>query len=104
MENLQECLSKQWIHSHEEDMQDVRVYRPSGYDFPPSRGRIGFQFQEDGKLIYYGIARTDGTEQSSGRWTVEGTSRVRIELDNQRIQPFVLDVVSCDEEMLKVRR
>ena len=104
MGNIQECILRHWVHSHEEDTQDVRVYRPASYDFPPSRGRMGYQFREDGELIYYGIARTDGTEQSSGRWTIEETSRVRIDVDNERIQPSVLDVVSCDDEMLKVRR
>jgi hypothetical protein len=38
MANSQECLRRHGIHSHEEDTQDVRVYRPAGYDFPPVRG------------------------------------------------------------------
>src|SRR5437016_3836835 len=28
MANLQTCILRHWIHSHEEDTQDVRVYRP----------------------------------------------------------------------------
>ena len=104
MENLQECILRHWVHAHEEDTHDARVYRPTGYDFPPARGRRGFEFRDGGELIYYGIARADGSEQSSGRWSIEGTDRVRIDVDNERIQPFILEVVSCDDETLKVRR
>src|SRR5215210_2386437 len=104
MATLQECILRQWVHSHEEDTQDVRVYRPAGYDFPPSRGRVGYEFREGGELVYYGIGRTDGSEVSSGRWTIEGTKRVRIDVDNERIQPVILEVVFCDDDTLKVRR
>ncbi len=104
MEELRECVLRHWIHSHEEDTQDLRVYRPADYAFPPSRGRMGFEFREGGDLVYYGIAPADGSEQSSGRWAIEGTNQVRIEVDSERIQPFVLEVVSCDEGGLKVKR
>jgi hypothetical protein len=104
MKDLQECILRGWAQSHEEDTQDVSVYRPVGYDFPPSRGRMGFEFREGGELTYYGIARADGSKQSSGRWTIEGSNQVRIDVDNERIQSFVMEVVSCDDETLKVRR
>jgi hypothetical protein len=93
-----------WKHSHEEDTPDVRVYRPASYNFPRSRGRIGFEFREGGELIYHGIGRADGSEQSSGRWIIEEPNLIRIDVDHERIQPFVLEVVSCDAEALKVRR
>jgi hypothetical protein len=103
--NLQECILRHGVHSHEEDTQDARVYRPAGYDFPPSRGRMGLEFRDGGELVYYGIARADGSEISSGRWTLEeGTTRVRTDVDNERIQPFILEVVFCGDEALKVRR
>ena len=72
MADLRKCIVGQWIHSHEEDTQDVTVYRPASYDFPPSRGRMGFEFRKDGKLIYYGIARADGSDQIPGSWVIEG--------------------------------
>lgn len=104
MEELQECIRRNWIHSHEEDTQSVRVYRPATYAFPPSRGRRGFEFQEDGKLIYHGIAAADGSEQMPGRWAMEAPNRIMIEVDSERISPFALEIVSCDEHELKVRR
>jgi hypothetical protein len=104
MADLESCLVGQWMHSHEEDTPDAQVYRPADYPFPPARGRDGFEFRPDGELVYLGIARADGTEESTGRWTVEAPDRVRIEVQHERIEPFTLQVVSCDEETLKVRR
>jgi len=65
---------------------------------------MGLEFQADGKLIYYGIGRADGSEQSSGRWVIDDANRVRIEVDNEQIAPFILEVISCDEKALKVKR
>jgi hypothetical protein len=65
--NLQECNLRHWVHSHEEDTQDVRIYRPAGYDFPLSRGRVGVEFREGGELVDYEIARANGSEEFSGR-------------------------------------
>jgi hypothetical protein len=104
MENLQSCILGHWIHSHEEDAQGVTVYRPRGYSFPPSRGREGFDFRKGGKVVYFGIARADGSEEFSGSWVIEDANRVRINLNNDRIPSFVLDVVTCDGRALKVRR
>jgi hypothetical protein len=45
----------------------VRIYRPAGYDFPLSRGRVGVEFREGGELVDYEIARANGSEEFSGR-------------------------------------
>jgi len=104
MKDLQSCILGHWIHSHEEDAQGVMVYRPANYNFPPSRGRRGFDFREGGKLVFYGIGRADGSEQFSGNWVIEGPNRVRIKVNSERIQPFVLQVVSCNEQALEVKQ
>ena len=104
MQELRRFILRHWIHSHEEDTNEVIVYRPVNYNFPPSRGRIGFEFMEDGKMTYHGIAYADGSEQSSGHWEIQGQNRIRINVENERIQPFDLEIVSCGEETLKVKR
>ncbi len=45
MSDLPPELFQHWMHSHEEDSGDVQVYRPADYDFPPARGRRGFELQ-----------------------------------------------------------
>jgi hypothetical protein len=104
MSDLPDCVFRSWTHSYEEDKEDVQVYRPSDYEFPPSRGRRGFEFREGGEFIYYGIAPADGHLESVGRWHAEGPGRVRIELEDGRTNSYTLDIVSCDNETLKVRR
>ena len=47
----EDCIYKHWIHSHEEDTEDKKVYRPSTFEFPPSRGRDGFEIKENGEFI-----------------------------------------------------
>jgi hypothetical protein len=104
MAELPTCILRHWVHSHEEDTADVKVYRPMSYNFPPSRGRRGFEFRAGGELVYYGIAPADGTLAAVGRWTLEGPNRLRIEVEDNRIAPFTMEIVSCDEETLKVRQ
>src|SRR4051794_4464539 len=104
MSDLLTCLLRDWVHSHEEDTTDTVVYRPASYNFPPSRGRRGIEFREDGQLIYHGIAATDGSQQAAGHWELEAPNRVRVEVEAEGIRSFTLEIVSCDSAVLKVRR
>ncbi len=62
------ALYQHWVHSHEEDTETEMVFRPATWDFPPSRGRTGFELKSDGSLIQTGIAPTDGPQESRGTW------------------------------------
>jgi hypothetical protein len=92
------------MHSHEEDTADIAVYRPAEYDFPPARGRTGFDFMTDGKVIYYGIAPADGVNQIPGRWKAQGTDEITITLDDERMKPMILQVLTCEADKLTLRR
>jgi hypothetical protein len=104
MSSLSTCLLRHWIHSHEEDTTELRVYRPAEYAFPPARGRMGLEFRRDGELVYYGISPSDGSDHLPGRWSLEPPNRVRIDVTSERIEPFMLEVVSCSNEVLTVKR
>jgi hypothetical protein len=69
-------LQGRWLHSHEEDQGDTRVYRPSSYQFPRSRGRSGFELRPDGSMIDLGIAPGDGTAKTQGRWSLDDDTLV----------------------------
>ncbi|MEI6948658.1 hypothetical protein V9K67_15805 [Paraflavisolibacter sp. H34] len=101
---LEFCLLGLWMHSHEEDSPGVTVYRPEGFDFPVARGRTGYEFRKKGKLVYIGIAPWDGPEKHSGSWTIVGPDRVRINIYHDQEKPFVLKVLLCDQQVLKVRK
>jgi hypothetical protein len=59
----EECIYNNWVHSYEEDTENEKVYRLSTFEFPPSRGRDGFEIDENGKVIkssvYYGKEKED---------------------------------------------
>ncbi len=100
--DLPACLLGQWMHSHEEDLVTVSIYRPPEYPFPPSRGRTGFAFLPDGELISYGIAPADGVLASHGTWIFIPPSSVRIDLESAETPPVTLDAVSCSDERLEI--
>ena len=94
-------IFKHWIHSREEDTESMRVYRPSDYKFPPSRGREGFELKENGEFIRYGIGPTDRPQKIRGTWKAEAGNQISFEA--QRQESYTMQVVSCDERLLKVR-
>lgn len=101
MNELPEAAFKSWIHSREEDSFGIRVYRPQGYRFPPSRGRTGFEIRPDGAFVRIDIGPADGTRGIHGRWRTEPGRRVRIQYDDGREETIIL--VSVDEDLLKVQ-
>lgn len=60
-------VQQRWWHSFEEDHDDVRVYRPEGFDFPPARGRRGLELRPDGTCIEFTIGRGDAPEAGQQR-------------------------------------
>lgn len=69
---VEELTGKTWIHSHEEDQNGLKAFRTQDFSFPSSRGREGFEFNEDSTFIYYSIAPTDGAQKNKGTWTAKG--------------------------------
>ncbi len=65
-------IFKHWVHSLEDDTKEVTVFRPSNYNFPPARGRGGFEIKENGNFIQYKISPTDGTEKVYVHWKAQG--------------------------------
>jgi len=89
-------LFRHWVHSHEEDSGDVRVYRPATYDFPPARGRRGFELKRDGEAVLYGPGPADKPEASTERWSSSAEGGVRV-------GGRELEIVSVDSDRLTAR-
>jgi hypothetical protein len=91
---LGQCIQKSWLHSMEEDTDEVVVYRPEDYPLPPARGRVGFQFLPGGYLVYHGFGPSDEELLEHGRWEQPG-------------QPIIEEswnVVSCSDDLLEITR
>lgn len=97
-------LEGTWLHAHEEDQDEVQVYRPNTYAFGPSRGRTGFNFEHNGLFTQYDIAPTDGLEGHKGKWTAESETVLRIALDDKSEADYKLQIVSLEKDLLKIKR
>lgn len=95
---------RQWIHSHEEDTNGAKVYRTSEFEFPLSRGRDKFEIKKDGRFIMQTVGRSDRLNETVARWKKIGKSTFEIKPDNPDVAPFKLEVVSCSEEKLVLKR
>jgi hypothetical protein len=102
MADLPSSMLKKWIHSHEEDQGEIRVYRPEGYPLPLSRGREGVEFRQDGTLIQQQIGATDRRETVPGHWTVQDSGLIQVTLPNQ--SAYQLTVLECSDQVLKVKQ
>jgi hypothetical protein len=102
MDRLPDELFRRWLHSHEEDEGDLRVYRPAGYDLPPARGRRGLEFRPDGELLVLGPGPTDKPQESTGRWEPAGEHHARVRLPTAD-EPKDLEIVSVEPDRLAVR-
>ena len=96
-------IFQRWGHSFEEDTEDITVYRPSGYEFPPARGRAGIEFRANGEFIDWVIGPTDASQGIRGRWHMEEARRIRINFENNIREPRILEIVECSTDILKVR-
>ncbi len=101
--NFSSAIFQHWIHSREEDTEKIKVYRLSDYQFPPARGRDGFEIKEDGEFIEYGIGATDRPQEMSGTWKAEGDNKIRISFENKKQESYTMQIVLCEERLLKIR-
>ena len=89
-----------WTHSHEEDTDEVEVYRPPGFPFPPSFPRRGFEVRTDGVYVRRGPGPADEPVTETGRWTA---GSITAELDTPP-ERETLTIVSYDDERLLLAR
>ncbi|MDX5348757.1 MAG: hypothetical protein LPJ89_03335 [Hymenobacteraceae bacterium] len=103
--DVQEALlQKTWLHSHEEDQGEIRVYRPNTYDFPPSHGRTGFTFEPNGVFKQYDIAPTDGLEEHLGKWEIVKDDLIRISFSEKNVPGYEIKIEAVEDDVLKIKR
>lgn len=91
-----------WIHSHEENVADLRTFRRKGFAFPPSRGRRQFTLEANGVLVDGFIRRQDGVDSVDGTWVLEAAKLVFISAATGQITQS-WDVVSFESDRLVLR-
>jgi hypothetical protein len=104
MNELPPPIFRRWTHSREEDTNGLTVFRPSNFNFPPSRGREGMEFRQNGEFVQYNIGATDRSEAVPGRWRVGPDNSIEIEFETGQAAGYRLIVISVDDNVLIVRR
>jgi hypothetical protein len=61
-----------WIHAHEHDHDDVRVFVNAAQPLPPSRGRQRLSLRADGTFEDFRPGADDRTRSSSGTYQFDG--------------------------------
>ncbi|MER6000886.1 hypothetical protein ACIHFD_05085 [Nonomuraea sp. NPDC051941] len=90
-----------WTHSYEEDTDAMAVYRPDDFAFRPSRRpRRGMEFHSDGTFVEWLPGPDDRPRKIVGHWERQGADRIRITFPGGPGQPFVLTVVSRENDQL----
>ncbi len=98
------ALHRQWVHSHEEDTEIERVYRPASFPFPRSRGRSGMSLKPDGELVETGIGPTDRPQESRGTWKLDADDTLSLYEKGKKKPARTMKIVSVDRERLVVRK
>lgn len=96
-----EALFQHWTHSYEEDQSGRKVYRPAGYDFPPSRGREGFEIRKDGIYIRHAIGRADYPEKFEGAWKMKGRDKLIVDLPETPL--LEIKILSVEKDRLIIQ-
>ncbi|MFK8101094.1 MAG: hypothetical protein AB8G15_01165 [Saprospiraceae bacterium] len=99
----EKALFQHWVHSYEDETGVGKVYRPSGYDFPRSRGRHGFQLKANGDCKEYAIAPTDGTLLRAAKWRYEGQDIIEIKYPEDKANPLRYQILSVTDTMLTIK-
>ena len=98
-----EILQKRWLHSHEEDTDSQMVFRPASFAFPPSRGRAGFELKPDQSFIDIGIAPADGSQETMGKWKLDGDRLLLFKSSGSR-PSRTLQIISAGADRLVVKK
>ena len=96
-------LFQRWKHSFEDDAEEIIVYRPIDYNFPPARGRAGIEFLAYGGFIDWIVAPTDALQSVHGFWRIEN-ERIYLSFENGISEPQVIEIVEYSADILKIRR
>src|SRR5712692_983029 len=99
-----EILNQRWMHSHEEDTDTETVFRPATFNFPRSRGRMGFALRPDGTAVEIGVGPTDRPEEAAGTWRFEGGSKLVLSTPLASGQTREMEIVSADKDRLVVKK
>jgi hypothetical protein len=97
-------LLQRWMHSHEEDTETEQVFRPFDYDFPPSRGRTGFEFKSNGTLWQFGPGPSDRPQAEKGAWELAEGDFLVLSPHTPSAEKRCMKIVALEKDKLVLQK
>jgi len=106
--DVTDLITKKWWNSYEDetDPNNIKCYRPDGYDFPRSRGRKGIEFRPNGTFDYNYPGPTDVPMTDKGTWMRLSDKRIKVKFDESRqgrVDEFIIEIISINDEIMKIK-
>lgn len=101
---MSSLIYNHWIHSYEEDINEIQVFRHDGYRFPPSRGRERLIIKEDGEFLQINIDPTDRKKANIGSWKLIKEDQMEVYFENNSKQSFIIEFVEVNQDLIKIRK
>lgn len=102
MSNLEALLSREWVHSHEEDTDTQMVFRPASYSFPPSRGRHAFELLPGGIAKTSGPGPGDAPQVVNASWSLANDRALQLRLGaSGEVRNYAISSVAPDKLMIQ---
>ncbi len=104
MNSAGSCLQRRWLHSHEEDTGNNRIYRPSHNPLPRTRApRHVLEFADGERVISRVGGPADSRVAREGRWHVEQPEPLILRVTWDDLSEASLEVIECSDTVLQIR-
>lgn len=101
---LDPIIFQKWLHSYEEDTKDIKIYRPSSFNFPRGWGRSGMKIDKNGGFILFDIAPNDAIVQIPGKWHQISDGKLEISFPAGEKDDITIEIEELNTEILKVKK
>ena len=94
-------LHGHWCASYEEGGPSEMVFRPSTYNFRPTRGlRTCFELKPDGTYVESGAGPDDRRHTTQGTWNLESGNKLVFYTGAEQGPSRVMEIVHADSDRL----
>jgi hypothetical protein len=106
LDDLPSEMFKRWVYSSENkgNNEGIITYIAEGSAHAAARGKIGFEIKKGGEFIIHDVSPTDRPRKIIGHYEIIRPSTVKVYLDDQRQQSFSLNIISLQQDILRVTK
>lgn len=96
-------IKKEWYHSYEEEIDSIKIYRPSDYkEFPPTRFRQRYILEDNNVCQYFVLDSKDAHYYESGYWNYLAENQILQILDSNSSLVDEYKILALRTDLLKM--